>query len=78
MSLKLHEKFDSWVKKWNKDNVTEDMEKQCSDWLMGESDDLKPCVTLKREIVADTVPPYYTYSKYKVKMLKDTDLEPME
>ena len=78
VSLKLHEKFDRWLKNWNKDNVNEDMEKRCSDWLMGESDDMKPCLTFKRDIVADTVSPYYTYSKYKVKMLKDTDSEPME
>ena len=78
MSLKLHEKFDGWVQDWNKVNVTSDMAQVCSDWLMGENEDIKPCVTTRRTIDNDTASPYYPYSKYKVKILKETDSETAE
>lgn len=78
VSLKLHEKFASWVSKWNKDHVTPEMEKMCSDWLMGDIEDLKPCITTKREIDNENAAPYYVYSKYKVKLLKETDSEPVD
>lgn len=78
VSLKLHEKFAEWVRKWNKDNVTPEMENACSDWLMGDIDDLKPCITTKREIDNENASPYYVYSKYRVKMLTEPDSEPVE
>ena len=54
------------------------MEKMCSDWLMGDIEDLKPCITTKREIDNENAAPYYVYSKYKVKLLKETDSEPVD
>ncbi|KAL4216441.1 Paired amphipathic helix protein Sin3a [Mactra antiquata] len=71
VSLKLHSKFKSWVDKWKKSNVTKDMELKCNRWLLGENDDNRPCVTSKREIDNPDKSPYYKYSKYQVKFLKD-------
>ncbi|XP_053386924.1 LOW QUALITY PROTEIN: paired amphipathic helix protein Sin3a-like [Mercenaria mercenaria] len=71
VSLKLHNKFSSWVEKWRKGNVTKEMEAKCNKWLMGETDNNRPCETSKREIDIPEKSPYYKYYKYKVQFLKD-------
>lgn len=70
VSLKLHSKFQSLVDKWNKDNVTPDMVKQCDDWLMGRLDDLKDCGTYCDVVDKPEVSPYYPYNKYTVEYYK--------
>ncbi|KAK3095867.1 hypothetical protein FSP39_020142, partial [Pinctada imbricata] len=70
VSLKLHEKFQSLVDKWNKDNVTADMVKQCDDWLMGRIEDLKDCGTYCDKVDKPEVSPYHPYNKYTVEYYK--------
>lgn len=72
VSLRLHNKFNSWVEKWRKGNVTKEMETKCNRWLLGEAGDNRPCLTSKRDIDLPEKSPYYKYSKYKVQFLKES------
>ena len=42
---KLHERFQSWLSKWEQENVTRDMTKQTNNWLMGKTPGLANHVT---------------------------------
>ena len=64
VSLNLHDKFDSWHSKWQKDNVTPEMASETDQWLMGEGEDIKPSKTHKEPKKNPAKAPYYEYYKY--------------
>ena len=47
MNGKLHQKFKVVHDRWLADNVSREQSKSADDWLMGKTDGLKPCETLK-------------------------------
>ena len=65
--MKLHKKFTSWVDAFVEQNVTDEAKKACDKWLMGFSEDNKPCQTTRHNDNDVTSSPYYTYNKYSVK-----------
>ncbi|XP_052215877.1 paired amphipathic helix protein Sin3a-like isoform X2 [Dreissena polymorpha] len=75
LSLKLHGKFSAWVDKWKKAHVTREQETKCSKWLNGDSGNNRPCITTKGDIDVTDKSPYYKYTKYRVKFLKDPESE---
>lgn len=66
VSMKLHEKFASYVKKWNDANVTEEQAKESAKWLMGDVEDMKPCKTIRKDDNNLEKAPYYPYNRYSV------------
>lgn len=64
--MKLHEKFASYVKKWNDANVTEEQAKESTKWLMGDVEDMKPCKTIRKDDNNLEKAPYYPYNRYSV------------
>lgn len=66
VSLNLHDKFDNWHSKWQKDNVTPEMVAQSEEWLMGQGEDIKPCKTHRDPKKNPGKAPYYEYNKYWV------------
>ncbi|XP_069103169.1 paired amphipathic helix protein Sin3a-like isoform X1 [Argopecten irradians] len=66
VSLKLHDKFSSWVDKWRAQNVTVDMEKECDDWMMGRGDDMRANETVCNKVCVEDTAPYYEYNQYRV------------
>ncbi|XP_028679684.2 SIN3 transcription regulator family member Aa isoform X2 [Erpetoichthys calabaricus] len=64
VSKRLHHRFQSWVDKWIKEYVSEDMVTNTNKWLMGEGlDELLPCTTsCDKEILH-----FMNINKYRVK-----------
>ena len=71
----MHEKFDDLVSKWRDENVSAEMMNSTEEWLMGETDDMKPCETTPYKITEKEKSPYYQYQKYRVKFFKVSDKE---
>lgn len=75
VSLKLHEKFDEWVNKWRKENVTEEMENAAVQRMMGNAEDLRENKTICNKVYYPDVPPYYQYKKYVVEYVEEPKKE---
>lgn len=59
-------KFHKFVTKWCKENVTEALDRQCTEWFMGRHPDLVPNTTLKIKENDITKTPYRLYNRYKL------------
>lgn len=60
---RLHTRFQAWLSKWVKGNVSSEEENRCRDWLLGQIDGLHPCTT-----TCDTVTnAVIKHNKYSVK-----------
>ena len=68
--MRLHKKFTGWVDTFVEENVKDEAKKACDKWLMGFSEDNKPCQTTRHNDNDTTKAPYYTYNKYSVKYEK--------
>ncbi|XP_062620426.1 paired amphipathic helix protein Sin3a-like isoform X2 [Saccostrea cucullata] len=75
VSLKLHDKFSTWINRWREENLTEDQKSVCEDWLMGRTEDLVACTTTKESCGAEDATPYFTFNKYKVEYEYETKSE---
>ncbi|KAJ8311553.1 hypothetical protein KUTeg_010908 [Tegillarca granosa] len=75
VSLKLHEKFDEWVNKWRKENVTEEMENAAVQRMMGNAEDLRENKTICNKVYYPDVSPYYQYKKYVVEYVEEPKKE---
>ncbi|ESO95141.1 hypothetical protein LOTGIDRAFT_232221 [Lottia gigantea] len=69
VSLKLHEKFMRKVDKWRRENVSSELETNCSQWLLGKGEGLKACKTQCNKIYLPDKSPYYQYNKYTVEYI---------
>ncbi|XP_041355634.1 paired amphipathic helix protein Sin3a-like isoform X2 [Gigantopelta aegis] len=72
VSVRLHEKFMSWVNKWCDVNVTAEEESKTTQWLLGDVVDSKHCQTTCNKIYRPDRAPYYEYHKYTVQSLEPT------
>ncbi|XP_061180555.1 paired amphipathic helix protein Sin3a-like [Saccostrea echinata] len=66
VSLKLHDKFATWINRWREENLMENQKSACEDWLMGHTEDLVACTTTTESCGAEDATPYFTFNKYKV------------
>ena len=79
VSCGKHAKFMKIVDKWCDKNVSEQLELDCSDWLMGHKVDmLLPCVTILNRITDISVPPHYVYNRYRVDFTQTESMEVAE
>lgn len=69
---RLHTRFQAWLSKWVKGNVSSEEESRCRDWLLGQIDGLHPCTT-----TCDTVTnAVIKHNKYSVKWEENKSNEP--
>ncbi|KAK2144293.1 hypothetical protein NP493_4262g00000 [Ridgeia piscesae] len=66
VSLRLHNKFQSWLDGWAQENVSTEQSKACTDWLMGDVDGLKESTTKRVDLHPSERAPFCPYNKYTV------------
>lgn len=64
MSQNLRKKFQVFHKRWLKENVDEEQEKHCKNWLLGRTEDNIPTSCIR--VDNPSKPPYTPYNRYKV------------
>uniref|UniRef100_A0A672MPR1 Paired amphipathic helix protein Sin3a n=1 Tax=Sinocyclocheilus grahami TaxID=75366 RepID=A0A672MPR1_SINGR len=63
VSTRLHQRFQAWLDRWQKDHVTSDMAATTYEWLMGEAQEgLLPC----RTVCEPKIIHFQNINKYKV------------
>ncbi|KFM56739.1 Paired amphipathic helix protein Sin3a, partial [Stegodyphus mimosarum] len=70
VSEKLNKRFRDWHKRWLKENVDEEQEKLCRNWLLGLTEDSVPTVCIK--VDNPTKSPYTCYNRYKIQVREKT------
>lgn len=75
VSLKLHDKFSSWIEGWREENLSEDQRSDCEAWLMGHGDDVVACNTTREPRGDEDSTPYFSYNKYHVEYEYETKSE---
>lgn len=75
VSLKLHDKFSSWIEGWREENLSEDQQSDCEAWLMGHGDDVVACTTTREPRGDEDSTPYFSYNKYRVEYEYETKSE---
>lgn len=60
----LRKKFQVFHKRWLKENVDEEQEKHCKNWLLGRTEDNIPTSCIR--VDNPSKPPYTPYNRYKV------------
>ncbi|XP_078328570.1 paired amphipathic helix protein Sin3a-like isoform X2 [Crassostrea virginica] len=66
VSLKLHDKFTTWIENWRQENLTDDQREAATEWLMGRTADLVACTTTTESCGGPDATPYFSYNKYRV------------
>lgn len=64
VSQNLRKKFQIFHKRWLKDNVDEEQEKLCKNWLLGRTEDNIPTSCIR--VDNPSKPPYSPFNRYKV------------
>lgn len=64
VSQNLRKKFQVFHKRWLKENVDEEQEKHCKNWLLGRTEDNIPTSCIR--VDNPSKPPYTPYNRYKV------------
>lgn len=70
VSQNLRKKFQVFHKRWLKDNVDDEQEKSCRNWLLGLTDDSLPTNCIR--VDNPSKPPYSPFNRYKVQVREKT------
>ncbi|XP_054712932.1 paired amphipathic helix protein Sin3a-like [Uloborus diversus] len=70
VSQKLGKRFHEWHQRWLLENVQEDQEKWCKNWLLGLTEDNIPTTCIRVDNF--TKPPYSSFNRYKVQAREKT------
>lgn len=71
VTKRQNNRFRSWLKSWVTSNVSDLQQKQCTDWLMGRSDNVIPNRTKVITHNDSTRTPYVPYNRYRVERLNE-------
>uniref|UniRef100_A0A6B2EGL1 Paired amphipathic helix protein Sin3a n=1 Tax=Phlebotomus kandelakii TaxID=1109342 RepID=A0A6B2EGL1_9DIPT len=66
VTKRMKTRFQKFINAWLEENVAENQKSQCSDWLMGLSDDLAPNSTVLKQDNDVKKAPYSTINRYTV------------